>query len=157
MTIDDDRSIYIGGLPYNASEDTLRRVFNLYGSIVAVKVINSSVLTSNSTINKAKKIKIKVNFSFATKITSEVDGSELQRVEFVDNAFQIINNHGTSGKCYGFVTFRNPRSVIDAINDMNGKVESLSLQFFLFFNGFSQIFLAYATVRIVYRLLMVEL
>jgi RNA recognition motif-containing protein len=77
MTIDDDRSIYIGGLPYNASEDTLRRVFNLYGSIVAVKVINSSVLTSNSTINKAKKIKIKVNFSFATKITSEVDGSEL--------------------------------------------------------------------------------
>lgn len=86
MTIDDDRSIYIGGLPYNASEDTLRRVFNLYGSIVAVK---------------------------------------------------IINNHGTSGKCYGFVTFRNPRSVIDAINDMNGKVESLSLQFFLFFNGFS--------------------
>jgi RNA recognition motif-containing protein len=77
MTIDDDRSIYIGGLPYNASEDTLRRVFNLYGSIVAVNVINSSVLTSNSTINKAKKIKIKVNFSFATKITSEVDGSEL--------------------------------------------------------------------------------
>lgn len=70
MTIDDDRSIYIGGLPYNASEDTLHRVFNLYGSIVAVK---------------------------------------------------IINNHGTSGKCYGFVTFRNPRSVIDAINDMNGK------------------------------------
>jgi RNA recognition motif-containing protein len=55
MTIDDDRSIYIGGLPYNASEDTLRRVFNLYGSIVAVKVINSSVLTSNSTINKEKK------------------------------------------------------------------------------------------------------
>jgi RNA recognition motif-containing protein len=77
MTIDDDRSIYIGGLPYNASEDTLRRVFNLCGSIVAVKVINSSVLTSNSTINKAKKIKIKVNFSFATKITSEVDGLEL--------------------------------------------------------------------------------
>lgn len=77
MTIDDDRSIYIGGLPYNASEDTLHRVFNLYGSIVAVKVINSSVLTSNSTINKAKKIKIKVNFSFATKITSEIDGLEL--------------------------------------------------------------------------------
>ncbi|KAB5514234.1 hypothetical protein DKX38_028140 [Salix brachista] len=70
MTIDDDRSIYIGGLPYNASEDTLRRVFNLYGSIVAVK---------------------------------------------------IINNNGPRGKCYGFVTFRNPRSVIDAINDMNGK------------------------------------
>ncbi|KAJ6355611.1 hypothetical protein OIU77_006071 [Salix suchowensis] len=70
MTIDDERSIYIGGLPYNASEDTLRRVFNLYGSIVAVK---------------------------------------------------IINNNGPRGKCYGFVTFRNPRSVIDAINDMNGK------------------------------------
>lgn len=70
MTIDDERSIYIGGLPYNASEDTLRRVFNLYGSIVAVK---------------------------------------------------IINKNGPRGKCYGFVTFRNPRSVIDAINDMNGK------------------------------------
>ncbi|KAF2310712.1 hypothetical protein GH714_016523 [Hevea brasiliensis] len=70
MTVDDDNSIYVGGLPYNATEDTVRRVFGPYGAIVAVK---------------------------------------------------IINDHGTRGKCYGFVTFRNPRSVIDAINDMNGK------------------------------------
>lgn len=53
MTIDDERSIYIGGLPYNASEDTLRRVFNLYGSIVAVKVIN---ILTYSTLNKANKL-----------------------------------------------------------------------------------------------------
>ena len=53
MTIDDDRSIYIGGLPYNASEDTLRRVFNLYGSIVAVKVLN---ILTYSTLNKTNKL-----------------------------------------------------------------------------------------------------
>ncbi|KDP32339.1 hypothetical protein JCGZ_13264 [Jatropha curcas] len=70
MTVDEENSIYVGGLPYNATEDTIRRVFDPYGSIVSVK---------------------------------------------------IINDHGTRGKCYCFVTFRNPRSVIDAINDMNGK------------------------------------
>ncbi|KAJ8769780.1 hypothetical protein K2173_007640 [Erythroxylum novogranatense] len=70
MTVDDDKSIYVGGLPNAATEDTLRRVFSLYGSIVAVK---------------------------------------------------LISDHGPRGKCYGFVTFRNPRSVTDAINDMNGK------------------------------------
>ncbi|CAI0389753.1 unnamed protein product [Linum tenue] len=70
MTVDDENSIYVGGLPYSATEDTLRRVFSFYGAIVAVK---------------------------------------------------IINNRATRGKCYGFVTFRNPRSVIDAIDDMNGK------------------------------------
>lgn len=70
MTIDDDNSIYVGGLPYNATEDSIRKVFNLYGAIVAVK---------------------------------------------------IINERGVGGKCYGFVTFTNPRSAIDAINDMNGR------------------------------------
>ncbi|XP_065848980.1 uncharacterized protein [Euphorbia lathyris] len=70
MTVDDDNSIYVGGLPYTATDDTLRRVFGPYGAIIAVK---------------------------------------------------IINDHTTRGKCYGFVTFRNPRSVIDAINDMDGK------------------------------------
>ncbi|XP_002529347.3 zinc finger CCCH domain-containing protein 25 [Ricinus communis] len=70
MRVDDDNSIYVGSLPYSATEDTIRRVFGPYGSIVSVK---------------------------------------------------IINDHGTRGKCYCFVTFRNPRSVSDAINDMNGK------------------------------------
>ncbi|KAJ4708353.1 putative RNA-binding family protein [Melia azedarach] len=70
MTIDDESSVYVGGLPYSATEDSVRRVFNLYGSVVAVK---------------------------------------------------IVNDRSTKGKCYGFVTFTNPRSAIDAINDMNGR------------------------------------
>ncbi|KAA8535032.1 hypothetical protein F0562_030035 [Nyssa sinensis] len=39
MTIDDDNSVYVGGLPYDASEDHIREVFGLYGSVVAVKII----------------------------------------------------------------------------------------------------------------------
>ncbi|ONK80707.1 uncharacterized protein A4U43_C01F20860 [Asparagus officinalis] len=70
MTIDDDNSIYVGGLPYDATEDDLRRAFDLYGAVVAVK---------------------------------------------------IVNDRGVGGKCYGFVTFTNPRSAVDAINDMNGR------------------------------------
>uniref|UniRef100_A0A9I9CJI2 RRM domain-containing protein n=1 Tax=Cucumis melo TaxID=3656 RepID=A0A9I9CJI2_CUCME len=70
MTVDDDSSIYVGGLPYDATEDTLRRIFDLYGAVVAVK---------------------------------------------------IINDRSTRGKCYGFVTFTNPRSAIDAIKDMDGR------------------------------------
>lgn len=38
MTIDDESSVYVGGLPYNVSEDSLRDLFAMYGSIVAVKV-----------------------------------------------------------------------------------------------------------------------
>lgn len=37
-------------------------------------------------------------------------------------SLQIINDRSTRGKCYGFVTFTNPRSAIDAINDMDGRV-----------------------------------
>ncbi|KAG4930209.1 hypothetical protein AAZX31_17G115800 [Glycine max] len=70
MTMDDDSSIYVGGLPYDATEQTIRTVFNLYGAILDVK---------------------------------------------------IINDQRTRGKCYCFVTFTNPRSAIDAINDMNGR------------------------------------
>ncbi|CAJ1944394.1 unnamed protein product [Sphenostylis stenocarpa] len=70
MTIDDDSSIYVGGLPYDISEETIRTVFNLYGAILDVK---------------------------------------------------IINDQRSRGKCYCFVTFTNPRSAIDAINDMNGR------------------------------------
>ncbi|KAM7509439.1 hypothetical protein LguiA_019892 [Lonicera macranthoides] len=70
MTIDDDNSVYVGGIPYDTTEETVRNAFDLYGHVVAVK------------INK---------------------------------------DHGTGGKCYGFVTFTNPRSAVDAINDMNGR------------------------------------
>ncbi|CAB4288544.1 unnamed protein product [Prunus armeniaca] len=70
MTIDDESSVYVGGLPYDATEDRVRRVFELYGSVIAVK---------------------------------------------------IINDASTRGKCYGFVTFRNPRSAIHAINEMDGR------------------------------------
>ncbi|PON39688.1 Splicing factor-like protein [Parasponia andersonii] len=70
MTIDEERSIYVGGLPYGASEDTIRQVFDVYGAVVDVK---------------------------------------------------IVNDRKTRGKCYCFVTFTNPRSAIDAINDMDGR------------------------------------
>ncbi|MCL7036675.1 hypothetical protein MKW94_010070 [Papaver nudicaule] len=70
MTIDDDNSIYVGGIPYDCTEENIRRVFDLYGSVIAVKIINA---------------------------------------------------RDVGGKCYCFVTFTNPRSAIDAINDMNGR------------------------------------
>ncbi|XP_057536048.1 glycine-rich RNA-binding protein RZ1A-like isoform X2 [Amaranthus tricolor] len=70
MTVDDENSIYVGGLPYECTEPQLRRAFELYGSIVSVKIINDRVV---------------------------------------------------GGKCFGFVTFKNPRSAIEAINEMNGR------------------------------------
>ncbi|GMY35946.1 zinc finger CCCH domain-containing protein 13 isoform X1 [Fagus crenata] len=70
MTIDDESSIYVGGLPYDSTKDTVLRVFEFYGAVLDVK---------------------------------------------------IINDHTTRGKCYGFVTFVNPRAANDAINDMNGR------------------------------------
>ncbi|GMI81235.1 hypothetical protein like AT5G19960 [Hibiscus trionum] len=70
MTIDDESSVYVGGLPYDATESSIRHVFSVYGSVVAVK---------------------------------------------------IVNDHTARAKCYGFVTFSNPRSAYDAINDMNGR------------------------------------
>ncbi|KAI3474322.1 hypothetical protein Pfo_029123 [Paulownia fortunei] len=70
MTIDDNSSIYVGGLPYDISEEGLRRVFYIYGAVVAVK---------------------------------------------------IINDRSVGGKCYGFVTFANPRSAMQAIREMDGK------------------------------------
>lgn len=70
MTIADDNSVYVGGLPYDATEDSIRKAFDLYGRVRAVK---------------------------------------------------IVNDRGVGGKCYGFVTFTNPRSAEDAIKDMNGR------------------------------------
>ncbi|KAL0554195.1 hypothetical protein IC582_008112 [Cucumis melo] len=34
---------------------------------------------------------------------------------------KIIKDRSTKGKCYGFVTFTNPQSTIDAIKDMDGR------------------------------------
>ncbi|KAK1437525.1 hypothetical protein QVD17_03318 [Tagetes erecta] len=70
MTIDDENSVYVGNLPYDSTEDTIRSVFDLYGQIIAVK---------------------------------------------------IIGDRGVGGRCYGFVTFTNPRSAVNAINDMDGR------------------------------------
>ncbi|XP_078432319.1 RNA-binding (RRM/RBD/RNP motifs) family protein [Wolffia australiana] len=70
MTIDDEKSVYVGGLPYDATEETVRRAFDLYGAVRDIRIINDRLV---------------------------------------------------GGKCYGFVTFTNPRSAIDAINDMNGR------------------------------------
>ncbi|KAL8037583.1 hypothetical protein ABFX02_11G048000 [Erythranthe guttata] len=70
MTVDDNSSIYVGGLPYDIGEEGLRRVFYEYGAVVAVK---------------------------------------------------IINDRAIGGKCYGFVTFANPRSALQAIKEMDGR------------------------------------
>ncbi|EOA19421.1 hypothetical protein CARUB_v10001292mg [Capsella rubella] len=70
MTMDDGNSVYVGGLPYDITEEAVRRVFSIYGSVLTVK---------------------------------------------------IVNDRSVRGKCYGFVTFANRRSVDDAIEDMDGK------------------------------------
>lgn len=70
MTVDDENSVYVGGLPYDSTEDSIQRAFEIYGTIIAVKIVN-------------------------------------------DREF--------GGKCYGFVTFTNPRAAVNAINDMDGR------------------------------------
>ncbi|KAI3805624.1 hypothetical protein L1987_28172 [Smallanthus sonchifolius] len=70
MTIDEENSVYVGNLPYDSTEGSVRSVFDIYGQIIAVK---------------------------------------------------IISDRGVGGKCYGFVTFTNPRSAVNAISDMDGR------------------------------------
>ena len=48
MTIDDESSIYVGGLPYDATKDSIHRVFELYGAILDVKVKHSYIHISLS-------------------------------------------------------------------------------------------------------------
>lgn len=38
MTIDDDSSIYVGGIPYDCTDEVLRHTFEIYGSVVDIKV-----------------------------------------------------------------------------------------------------------------------
>ena len=108
--MDDDSSIYVGGLPYDATEETIRTVFNLYGAILDVKVH-----FSNS-----------ISFRVLTNLV-------FRHFVLIANFFflQIINDQRTRGKCYCFVTFTNPRSAIDAINDMNGRVCNLIIYLLL--------------------------
>ncbi|GLJ30268.1 hypothetical protein SUGI_0598680 [Cryptomeria japonica] len=74
MTVDDENSVYVGGLPYDSTEDSVRRAFEIYGTVIAVK------------------------------------------------SLMIVNDRDFGGKCYGFVTFTNPRAAVNAIKDMDGRV-----------------------------------
>ncbi|KAF2616122.1 hypothetical protein F2Q70_00007664 [Brassica cretica] len=38
MTMEDANSVYVGGLPYDVTEEALRRVFSTYGTVVDIKV-----------------------------------------------------------------------------------------------------------------------
>ncbi|KAI3474326.1 hypothetical protein Pfo_029149 [Paulownia fortunei] len=91
MTIDDNSSIYVGGLPYDISEEGLRRVFYIYGAVLAVKW---------------------------QKIYWRIRPNIHMRINLQDF---IINDRSVGGKCYGFVTFANPRSAMQAIREMDGK------------------------------------
>ncbi|MCL7049487.1 hypothetical protein MKW94_009301 [Papaver nudicaule] len=47
MTVDNDNSIYVGNIPYDCTEDDIRKVFDLFGSIIAVKTIGGRVVNVN--------------------------------------------------------------------------------------------------------------
>ncbi|KAL0681365.1 hypothetical protein Bca4012_048212 [Brassica carinata] len=40
MTMDDNNSVYVGGLPYDVTEESLRRVFSPYGTVLDIKIVN---------------------------------------------------------------------------------------------------------------------
>lgn len=40
MTMDDNNSVYVGGLPYDVTEEALRRVFSPYGTVHDIKIVN---------------------------------------------------------------------------------------------------------------------
>ncbi|KAF3547206.1 hypothetical protein DY000_02000857 [Brassica cretica] len=40
MTMEDANSVYVGGLPYDVTEEALRRVFSTYGTVVDIKIVN---------------------------------------------------------------------------------------------------------------------
>lgn len=52
MTIDDESSIYVGGLPYDATENSVRRVFDSYGDVVAVKVKTHKLMSLISLVSR---------------------------------------------------------------------------------------------------------
>ncbi|CAN8300752.1 unnamed protein product [Cochlearia groenlandica] len=40
MTMDDGNSVYVGGLPYDVTDETLRREFSIYGTVLTIKIVN---------------------------------------------------------------------------------------------------------------------
>ncbi|KAL0729668.1 hypothetical protein Bca4012_025761 [Brassica carinata] len=40
MTMDDGNSVYVGGLPYDITDEALRRVFSPYGTVLNIKIVN---------------------------------------------------------------------------------------------------------------------
>ncbi|CAE6111354.1 unnamed protein product [Arabidopsis arenosa] len=38
--MDDGNSVYVGGLPYDITEEAVRRVFSIYGTVLTVKIVN---------------------------------------------------------------------------------------------------------------------
>ncbi|KAK6941590.1 RNA recognition motif domain [Dillenia turbinata] len=94
MTIDDEKSVYAGGLPYDATGEKIRDAFQFYGSVVAVKVPSRNPNFSSS-----------FHFDF----------------NFTLLRLMVINDHRVGEKCYWFVTCRNLRSAYIAIREMNGK------------------------------------
>ncbi|KAJ4910786.1 RNA-binding (RRM/RBD/RNP motifs) family protein [Raphanus sativus] len=38
--MDDNNSVYVGGLPYDITEEALRRVFSPYGTVLDIKIVN---------------------------------------------------------------------------------------------------------------------
>ncbi|CAH8390087.1 unnamed protein product [Eruca vesicaria subsp. sativa] len=40
MTMDDNNSVYVGGLPYDVTEEALLRVFSPYGTVLDIKIVN---------------------------------------------------------------------------------------------------------------------
>lgn len=124
--MDDDSSIYVGGLPYDATEETIRTVFNLYGAILDVKVHFSNSISFRVLTNLVFR-----HFVYLIPFTNNRFNSLGFRFNCHVFFFQIINDPRTRGKCYCFVTFTNPRSAIDAINDMNGRVCNLIIYLLL--------------------------
>jgi RNA recognition motif-containing protein len=49
MTLDDESSVYVGGLAYDSTEDMLQKAFETYGDINSIKVPSFSHLLAAST------------------------------------------------------------------------------------------------------------
>ena len=99
MTMDDNNSVYVGGLPYDITEEALRRVFSPYGTVHDIKV--NFISSPSLLLLQVPKFRFLI---------------------CLDEYVQIVNDQSVRGKCYGFVTFSNRRSADDAIQDMDGNV-----------------------------------
>ncbi|KAL2553659.1 RNA-binding (RRM/RBD/RNP motif) family protein [Forsythia ovata] len=113
MTINDECSVYVGELPYDAIEETIRRIFDIYGVVIAVKVSQLEEMTINDDSSV-----------YVGGIPYDATEESIRRIFDIYGAVvavKIINDRSIGGKCYGFVTFKNPRSAMHAIKEMDGK------------------------------------